>query len=125
MGRRNRIVRLAPSNCRATAATETVWIAETRLTGHRRSSQSKNRRVTFFCRERSQSSPVCHSGGDTWGQAMAEWLGAPRNAANARLRANAHHKILYVTPEIADFVKSGGLGDVSAALPRALTKHCD
>jgi starch synthase len=29
--------------------------------------------------------------------------------------------ILYVTSEMADFVKAGGLGDVSAALPRALS----
>src|SRR5262245_50167983 len=34
-------------------------------------------------------------------------------------------KVLYVTPEISDFVKAGGLGDVSAALPRALKPTCD
>src|SRR5262245_47940359 len=34
-------------------------------------------------------------------------------------------KILYVTSEISDFVKVGGLGDVSAALPRALRDRCD
>lgn len=35
-------------------------------------------------------------------------------------------RILYVTPETADFVKAGGLGDVSAALPRALrAAQCD
>jgi starch synthase len=34
-------------------------------------------------------------------------------------------KILYVTPEISDFVKVGGLGDVSAALPRAIRACCD
>jgi starch synthase len=34
-------------------------------------------------------------------------------------------RILFVTPEIADFVKVGGLGEVSAALPRALGKSCD
>jgi starch synthase len=34
-------------------------------------------------------------------------------------------RILYVTPEISDFVKTGGLGDVSAALPRALRRCCD
>lgn len=33
--------------------------------------------------------------------------------------------ILYVTPEIADYVKAGGLGEVSAALPRALRGHYD
>lgn len=34
-------------------------------------------------------------------------------------------RILYVTPEISDFVKVGGLGEVSAALPRALRSRCD
>ena len=28
-------------------------------------------------------------------------------------------RILFVTPEISDFVKAGGLGEVSGALPRA------
>jgi starch synthase len=38
----------------------------------------------------------------------------------------ASSRILYVTPETADFVKAGGLGDVSAALPRALrAAQCD
>ncbi|HEY8381043.1 MAG TPA: glycogen synthase GlgA [Microvirga sp.] len=36
-----------------------------------------------------------------------------------------HQSILYVTSEIADFVKAGGLGEVSAALPRALREHYD
>ncbi|RKR04313.1 starch synthase [Kushneria sinocarnis] len=35
------------------------------------------------------------------------------------------HRVLFVTSEIADFVKVGGLGDVSAALPRALQVHHD
>ena len=29
-------------------------------------------------------------------------------------------KVLFVTSEFADFAKAGGLGDVSAGLPRAL-----
>src|SRR4051794_10664559 len=33
--------------------------------------------------------------------------------------------ILYVTSEMADYVKAGGLGEVSAALPRALRGHYD
>ena len=50
------------------------------------------------------------------GQATA--FSGHRNAASG--------KILYVTPEISDFVKAGGLGDVSAALPRALrAASCD
>ena len=34
-------------------------------------------------------------------------------------------RILYVTSEIEDYVKAGGLGEVSAALPRTLLKLCD
>lgn len=33
--------------------------------------------------------------------------------------------ILFATSEIADYVKAGGLGEVSAALPRALRNHYD
>ena len=32
---------------------------------------------------------------------------------------------LFVTPESGDFLQAGGLGDVSAALPRALRRDCD
>lgn len=35
------------------------------------------------------------------------------------------YRILFVTPEMADLVKVGGLGDVSSALPRALRAHHD
>jgi starch synthase len=34
-------------------------------------------------------------------------------------------RILYVTPEMSDYVKVGGLGDVAAALPRALRSLCE
>lgn len=34
-------------------------------------------------------------------------------------------RVLFATTEMADFLKAGGLGDVSSALPRALAKHCD
>jgi starch synthase len=45
-------------------------------------------------------------------------------AADARTdRSSA--RVLFVTTEMTDFVKAGGLGDVSAALPRALSKHHD
>lgn len=33
--------------------------------------------------------------------------------------------VLFVTSEMADFLKAGGLGDVAAALPRALRATCD
>ncbi|MBV9236231.1 MAG: glycogen/starch synthase, partial [Xanthobacteraceae bacterium] len=39
--------------------------------------------------------------------------------------APSRSRVLFVTPEIGDFVKVGGLGDVSAALPRALLPSCD
>ncbi|MFC3651443.1 glycogen synthase GlgA [Dyella humi] len=34
-------------------------------------------------------------------------------------------KVLFVTTEMTDFIKAGGLGDVSAALPRALANYHD
>ncbi|MDH4567579.1 glycogen synthase GlgA [Pseudomonas sp. BN414] len=37
----------------------------------------------------------------------------------------AKKRILFVTSELADLVKVGGLGDVSAALPKALSAHHD
>jgi starch synthase len=37
----------------------------------------------------------------------------------------APRSILFVTSEIADYVKTGGLGDVSSALPRTLQPHYD
>jgi starch synthase len=40
------------------------------------------------------------------------------------LKASKKH-ILFVTPELADLVKVGGLGDVSSALPKALSAHHD
>ncbi|MBW0004533.1 MAG: glycogen synthase GlgA [Hyphomicrobiales bacterium] len=47
-------------------------------------------------------------------------------AADEPARANApHRRVLFVTPEMADFVKVGGLGEVSAALPRSLLANCD
>ncbi|SED05146.1 starch synthase [Rhizobiales bacterium GAS188] len=40
-------------------------------------------------------------------------------------RPEPARRVLFVTPEIADFVKVGGLGEVSAALPRSLLANCD
>ena len=45
----------------------------------------------------------------------------PRAAA----RAAPVRKVLFVTSEMSDYVQAGGLGEVSAALPRALGTHCD
>jgi starch synthase len=39
--------------------------------------------------------------------------------------AGSLRRVLFVTSEISDFVKAGGLGDVSAALPRVLRQHED
>ena len=41
-----------------------------------------------------------------------------------QLRANAP-RVLFVTPEMGDFIKVGGLGDVSASLPRAMREIAD
>jgi starch synthase len=52
----------------------------------------------------------------------------PRASARAGARAPAtaaRRKVLFVTSEMSDFVQTGGLGEVSAALPRALRDHCD
>jgi starch synthase len=57
-------------------------------------------------------------------------------ARDARGRFARHHEwqhdiapvrdsALFVVPEMADFVKAGGLGDVAAALPRALRRRYD
>src|SRR3954447_23053362 len=41
------------------------------------------------------------------------------------LRTSLQLRILYATPEMADFVKTGGLGEIAGALPRALHRHFD
>jgi starch synthase len=50
----------------------------------------------------------------------AETFHPSRAAAGPARTQSLRHRVLYVTPEMADFVKTGGLGEVSAALPRAL-----
>ena len=58
---------------------------------------------------------------------------ASANAVRATLTSNGlpdlrtalQPRILYATPEMADFVKTGGLGEVAGALPRALRKQYD
>ena len=45
--------------------------------------------------------------------------------ASRPARAAAPRKVLFVTSEMSDYVQAGGLGEVSAALPRALGRHCD
>jgi starch synthase len=42
-----------------------------------------------------------------------------------RSRHTLQPRVLFATPEMADFVKTGGLGEVAASLPRALRRHYD
>jgi starch synthase len=64
-------------------------------------------------------------------RAIAFRAGYPYVSEAVDIRASeAEHlgvpcRVLFVTPEIADFVKVGGLGEVSAALPRSLLANCD
>ncbi|MCJ2056629.1 glycogen synthase GlgA [Methylobacterium sp. J-048] len=50
---------------------------------------------------------------------------AAQHFTNPARPASLRRRILYATPEMADFVKTGGLGEVSATLPRALVPHYD
>ncbi len=53
-------------------------------------------------------------------------MSAPSSAAvPPELRAALQPRILYATPEMSDFVKTGGLGEVAGALPRSLRKNFD
>jgi starch synthase len=47
------------------------------------------------------------------------------SSAQASISIKRRQSILFVTSEIADYIKAGGLGEVSAALPRALRHHYD
>lgn len=64
---------------------------------------------------------------DTQGERFSQPVGGPTSLADLpnTLRPvpsqNPNRKkVLFVTSELADLVKTGGLGDVSAALPRAM-----
>ena len=61
--------------------------------------------------------------------AIADGSGKPpekeRPRREADLLAPSNQRILFATPEMSDFVKVGGLGLVSAALPRALKSFAD
>lgn len=54
-------------------------------------------------------------------------VGASRPAPQIRTvqENESKKKILFVTSELSELIKTGGLGDVSAALPRALRPHHD
>lgn len=49
----------------------------------------------------------------------------PASTLSTPAAANPRRRILFVTPEMSDYVQAGGLGEVSAALPRALRDSCD
>lgn len=61
--------------------------------------------------------------------ACVEEIISPHTRSQAELRLGSQHltkkRVLFVTSELADLVKVGGLGDVSAALPKALSVHHD
>lgn len=54
----------------------------------------------------------------------AQTIARPPTPASAKA-ASGRRKVLFVTPEMSDYVQAGGLGEVSAALPRALSGACD
>src|ERR1700733_15066010 len=49
----------------------------------------------------------------------------PRESARIYPLAKRRLRALFVTSELGDFVQAGGLGAVSASLPRALGATCD
>lgn len=49
----------------------------------------------------------------------------PSEKGTASILGAPQHQALFVTSEMADFIKAGGLGDVAAALPRVLLKTYD
>ncbi|WP_313741287.1 glycogen synthase GlgA [Pseudomonas sp.] len=55
------------------------------------------------------------------GPQVPSFITAGRSPGAKRQQNPNKRKVLFVTSEIADLVKTGGLGDVSAALPRALS----
>lgn len=62
-----------------------------------------------------------HFNPDTSAQVRAAQIVTTAKAPALDTRRNPNkRKVLFVTSEIADLVKTGGLGDVSAALPRAM-----
>ncbi|MCJ2091294.1 glycogen synthase GlgA [Methylobacterium sp. J-072] len=64
-------------------------------------------------------------GGSLVDDAFGESGGGAAQFTNPAWPASLRRRILYATPEMADFVKTGGLGEVSAALPRALVPYYD
>ncbi|WP_104202263.1 glycogen synthase GlgA [Billgrantia saliphila] len=60
---------------------------------------------------------------------LDDYVSGSDNDSSFRRSNESQHfpsqSILFVTSEVADFVKVGGLGDVSSALPRALAAHHD
>lgn len=67
--------------------------------------------------------PVLHAPRRRYRDARGRFV---RNAeVTVKLHPAPRRTSLFVTSEMADFIKAGGLGDVAAALPRALRGSCD
>ena len=61
----------------------------------------------------------------TSGRALARAAAVKDEPADPSSPLAASTKLLFVTPEMGDFIKAGGLGEVSMALPRQLRAFCD
>ncbi len=77
-----------------------------------------------------EATPPFESAADAEGHAVRQVpdpvdVGIPKPRPLEEQPVQAPCRVLFVTPEIADFVKVGGLGEVSAALPRSLLANCD
>lgn len=56
---------------------------------------------------------------------QTRWLDKPLAFDDLVLASKPAVRLLFVTSELGDYIKAGGLGEVSAALPRALSRKCD
>lgn len=69
--------------------------------------------------------PQLHAGSKVTKLTVVSRRGSGQVENSSGSANSAQSKILYVTSEMADFVKVGGLGEVSSALPRALRGYHD
>ncbi len=69
--------------------------------------------------------PGTDGGPSTSGHALTYAPVVKDGLAEATARLPGSTKLLFVTSEMGDFIKAGGLGEVSMALPRQLRSLCD